>query len=894
MHTIKKPLVDNRDYRYVELDNKMKVILISDPESQKSAASLNVGVGSFSDPDDFPGLAHFLEHMLFMGTKKYPDENYFEAKLDALGGSYNAYTDSENTVYHYEVLNDGFEEILDIFSKFFIDPLMKKDSVDREINAVDSENTKNLENDLWRVTQLLCSLAKPNHPAHKFGTGNLETLKKYNIREVLLDFHKKYYSSNIMHLTILTNKDLDYCEKIARNYFKDVINKNVSISYSTNELPYSAEYGLNKTYYVKPVQNVNQIKLVWQFPYQMPFYKNKSLSIISSLLGDENPGSIYNHLKNKGWINSLTSGTTNESYNFNIFELNIDLTLEGLNNIDEIVSTVYEYIKILRANEDWESFFKEQQQSSDIRFNYSDKMGAENFTVNVCNALENYDVEDVLYGAYRHNSIDIDQLNGLIDLLTPENMITLVIRATTNDKRKNLKEKYYGTEYHQIENPTIGKKSHNLPLALPPKNIYLPEDLKLKNHVNSDTPSEIISRNQGIKVWNCFNNKFKTPKAMYWIQIISPNFFKNVEDHILTELLCDMWDDYVNPQLYNASLINYTYNFSNDPTSNSIGVYCSGYNNKLNEVVKTVLKTITNFEDKFDQIKFNVVKQKLKQNLDNIKLGSPWSLISYNLKDKWIKNFSNYNKLLEKIDLVTFDDIKKHYYNLFDNVNVKVVTVGNILQNEIIDVQQFFDTAADLSKYDHLIKTDPVFGIYDYKNYNSKDENEAVGMYYQVFNDNYDYNLVSKLYLLGTLIKEPFFDQLRTKEQLGYLVTSSVYSIIDSYGLIFMIQSPVQNSKYLAERITLFLNEFKSKLESYSDFEIQKNSLIMELSEPDKRIGQLGSRIIREISNEKYEYDRKEKIIKIITELNLTDIISFFKEYVLNNKNSIEIHNMKK
>ena len=60
--------------------------------------------------------AHFLEHMLFMGTKKYPDENYFEAKLDALGGSYNAYTDSENTVYHYEVLNDGFEEILDIFS----------------------------------------------------------------------------------------------------------------------------------------------------------------------------------------------------------------------------------------------------------------------------------------------------------------------------------------------------------------------------------------------------------------------------------------------------------------------------------------------------------------------------------------------------------------------------------------------------------------------------------------------------------------------------------------------------------------------------------------------------------------------------------------------------------
>ena len=55
---------------------------------------------------------------------------------------------------------------------------MKSDSVDREINAVDSENTKNLENDLWRIQQLMCELAIPEHPVHKFGTGNLKTLKK--------------------------------------------------------------------------------------------------------------------------------------------------------------------------------------------------------------------------------------------------------------------------------------------------------------------------------------------------------------------------------------------------------------------------------------------------------------------------------------------------------------------------------------------------------------------------------------------------------------------------------------------------------------------------------------------------------------------------------------------
>lgn len=52
----------------------MKVLLVSDPTTERSAASLSVGVGHMSDPDDVPGLAHFLEHMLFLGTEKYPNE----------------------------------------------------------------------------------------------------------------------------------------------------------------------------------------------------------------------------------------------------------------------------------------------------------------------------------------------------------------------------------------------------------------------------------------------------------------------------------------------------------------------------------------------------------------------------------------------------------------------------------------------------------------------------------------------------------------------------------------------------------------------------------------------------------------------------------------------------
>jgi secreted Zn-dependent insulinase-like peptidase len=68
---------DLRQYQALTLANGIKVLLVSDPNTELAAAALDVNVGYFSDPADRPGLAHFLEHMLFLGTKKYPDPASF-------------------------------------------------------------------------------------------------------------------------------------------------------------------------------------------------------------------------------------------------------------------------------------------------------------------------------------------------------------------------------------------------------------------------------------------------------------------------------------------------------------------------------------------------------------------------------------------------------------------------------------------------------------------------------------------------------------------------------------------------------------------------------------------------------------------------------------------------
>ena len=86
------PLTDKRDYSIITLKNNLRCVLVSDKDSEKSAAALVVRTGASNDPSEFPGLAHFTEHMLFLGSEKYPKENSYKEYLSKHGGSSNGAT----------------------------------------------------------------------------------------------------------------------------------------------------------------------------------------------------------------------------------------------------------------------------------------------------------------------------------------------------------------------------------------------------------------------------------------------------------------------------------------------------------------------------------------------------------------------------------------------------------------------------------------------------------------------------------------------------------------------------------------------------------------------------------------------------------------------------------
>ncbi|VBB34049.1 unnamed protein product, partial [Acanthocheilonema viteae] len=304
---------DKREYRGLELTNGLRVLLISDSKTDKSAASLDVNVGHLMDPWNLPGLAHFCEHMLFLGTDKYPSENEYSKFISSHGGITNAYTATDHTNYHFDIAPEHLHGALDRFVQFFLCPQFTESATEREVRAVDSEFSNSLFNDQWRMLQVERSLSKPSHDYGKFGTGNRTTLMiealKNGIqpRKALLEFHKTYYSSDIMSFAILGKESLDDLEQMVTSLsFGNIEKKNVSRK-TWSEGPYGDEQ-LGVKVELVPVKDLRYLTLTFPIRDYRDDYRSWPAHYVSHLIGHEGPGSLLSELKRRGWVNSLSAG----------------------------------------------------------------------------------------------------------------------------------------------------------------------------------------------------------------------------------------------------------------------------------------------------------------------------------------------------------------------------------------------------------------------------------------------------------------------------------------------------------------------------------------------------------------------------------------------------------
>jgi insulysin len=553
MAQITKSENDQREYRHITLPNSLDVLLISDKDADKSAVAMDVGVGYFSDPPNVPGLAHFLEHMLFMGTKKYPDENYYSEFLAKGGGSSNAYTTRENTNYYFDVLNDHFDEAIDIFAQFFINPLFLKDSVDREMNAVNQEHGKNLQSDGWRIDRVMNTLSNPNHPLSKFGTGSIETLKIDKIRDILIEFYNKYYSANLMKLVILSNKSLNQLENTARNIFSGVENKQVTRpKFDSKPFEHAKKVKTPSDQYYKlvkivPIKTTHSICFKWQIPATKEYYLNKPVRYLSHLLGHEGKGSLYYVMKEYGWVVELFAGESGSMSTNSFVEIDIVLTDEGMKHHLDIYNLIYKYIDLLKREGVKEWIYDECRQLSDVGFRFKSKESPINYVSSLANDMFDYKKEDVLSGPYKYGPFSGDTIRMFLECMTPHNCVINIVSKNFQNST-HLKERWYGVQYSVSENKNDVElinaldanydevKNNKQTLFLPCKNEFIPDNFDILSDAPIfKHPQKVEILNNGydnIELWFLQDRTFKKPKAIVKAQLKAPWIMKSANNMV--------------------------------------------------------------------------------------------------------------------------------------------------------------------------------------------------------------------------------------------------------------------------------------------------------------------------------------------------------------------------
>lgn len=126
MKAPQKSSSDKKEYEALCLENGVKVLFVKQQNeicSKLAAVAMCVGSGCFNDPKDVQGMSHFLEHMIFMGSEKYPKENEFDQFVSSHGGFDNAYTECEHTLFHFDIIEDFLDGALDRFSQLFVSPI---------------------------------------------------------------------------------------------------------------------------------------------------------------------------------------------------------------------------------------------------------------------------------------------------------------------------------------------------------------------------------------------------------------------------------------------------------------------------------------------------------------------------------------------------------------------------------------------------------------------------------------------------------------------------------------------------------------------------------------------------------------------------------------------------
>lgn len=342
----------------------------------------------------------------------------------------------------------------------FAEPLFDITFMNKEIDAVNSENEKNLNQDNWREHQIVKTLANPKHPFHRFNTGNNSTLRNVDLMTLnkrLNAFYNRYYVPNNMKLVVLSNQSLDILQAQVSQFFSDIrldsLQKEESVKYGelrTKEKAYK-KGDLGKFVWYNKIAALPTLDIIFNLDEIVSSFKTKPMDYPAYLLKYSGEGSLINYLKLKKLANKLDVGAITSNKNFSQFALSISLTDNGLKNVMSVIDASFKYINLIRSQNVNYDVYNEIQNITRIQFKFmekNEKYG--DYLASLANSMHDYTYREIIYGEFLHSHYNETLIRTFLNQLTPENSL-IILGSNQNYPNKDLMEKFFTNSKIKIE-----------------------------------------------------------------------------------------------------------------------------------------------------------------------------------------------------------------------------------------------------------------------------------------------------------------------------------------------------------------------------------------------------------------------------------------------------------
>ncbi|MDD9654505.1 pitrilysin [Klebsiella pasteurii] len=882
--TIRKSDKDTRQYQAIRLDNGMVVLLVSDPQAVKSLSALVVPVGSLQDPADHQGLAHFLEHMTLMGSKKYPQPDSLAEYLKMHGGSHNASTAPYRTAFYLEVENDALDGAVDRLADAIAAPLLDKKYADRERNAVNAELTMARTRDGMRMAQVSAETINPAHPGSQFSGGNLETLSDKPgkpVLDALHAFRDSWYSANLMKAVIYSNKPLPELASIAAATYGRVPNHDISKPEITVPVVTDAQKGII-IHYV-PAMPRKVLRVEFRIDNNSDKFRSKTDELVTYMIGNRSPGTLSDWLQKQGLVEGIRADSDPVvNGNSGVLAISATLTDKGLAHRDEVTAAIFSYLNLLRSQGIDKRYFDELAHVLALDFRYPSINRNMDYVEWLADTMIRVPVEHTLDVVNIADRYDPQAIKDRLAMMTPQNARIWYI----SPKEPHNKTAYFVNAPYQVDKiseQTFAdwqQKSSAIDLKLPVLNPYIPDDFSLIKSDKAYPHPQLIVDEPTLRVIYAPSQYFASePKADISLVLRNPQAMDSARRQVMFAL-----NDYLAgialDQLSNQAAVG-GISFSTG-ANNGLMVNANGYTQHLPELFNALLDGYFSYTPTEEQLE--QAKSWYAQMMDSADKGKAYDQAIMPIQMVSQVPYFQREERRALLPSITLKEVVEYRANLKAKGRPELMVIGNLTaeQSTAMARQIQKQLGADGNEWcrnKDVLVDHKQLAIFE-KAGNSTDS--ALAAVFAPPNvDEYASSAASSL--LGQIVQPWFYNQLRTEEQLGYAVFAFSMNVGRQWGMGFLLQSNDKQPAYLWQRFQAFFPTAEAKLRAMKpeEFAQIQQAVIGQMLEAPQTLGDEASKLSKDFDRGNMRFDSRDKVVAQIKLLTPQKLADFFHQTVV-------------